>query len=244
MFDLNRPIDTRRFAILGCGGLGCPVVMGLFAAGVRRFQLIDFDRIEAHNLHRQVAYGIADRGRFKAETLRDWIVSRDCNAEVSIDLGEAEIDFMADDFFLADDVIVECSDRPDLKFAVSDYCASQQRPAIVGGAQGWHGHVFAYLPGGACLRCLFEDADPAAASLSCEAAGVFSTTTGVVGMHMASAALEILTNRASASFFVNCEMRTSTVRRLNLRRRETCSCVMQPVAPPPGTTFEPRIMRA
>src|SRR5512140_1069419 len=48
--------------IIGAGGLGSPAAIYLAAAGVGRIGLVDFDRVDTSNLHRQVLYGTSDVG--------------------------------------------------------------------------------------------------------------------------------------------------------------------------------------
>ena len=218
-------LDSTRFVVLGCGGLGAPVIVALVGAGAQHFVLIDDDQVEVHNLHRQVIYSNADRGRSKAHVAREWILARRPHA--SVELQTERITDVEDQLILdgaSAEVVIECSDQPDLKFQVSAYCAQHRVVAVIGGAQGWTGHVFGQIPGQACLRCLFEAPPPAELSPSCAIAGVFSTTTGLIGHFMAGAALELAIAQPSTSFFFNCDARDLAPRRLAVGRRQTCEC--------------------
>ena len=61
-------IKQAKVLVVGAGGLGCPVLQYLGAAGVGTIGIIDFDKVEIHNLHRQILYTADDIGKQKAPT--------------------------------------------------------------------------------------------------------------------------------------------------------------------------------
>ena len=58
-------ITNARVLVIGAGGLGCPILKYLASCGVGTLGIIDFDKIEIHNLHRQILYDVADVGKQK-----------------------------------------------------------------------------------------------------------------------------------------------------------------------------------
>jgi len=55
-----------RVLVVGAGGLGCPIVLYLAAAGVGHIHVIDDDRVELANLQRQIAFTMDDLDKPKA----------------------------------------------------------------------------------------------------------------------------------------------------------------------------------
>ena len=68
-------ISKTKVLVVGAGGLGCPVLQYLTAAGVGQIGIIDFDIVETSNLQRQILFGTASLGKNKAlaakERLKD-----------------------------------------------------------------------------------------------------------------------------------------------------------------------------
>src|SRR5690606_40306951 len=64
----QKKMKSAKVLVIGAGGLGCPVLLYLTSAGIGTIGIVDFDKIEISNLHRQVLYGDGDIGKYKAET--------------------------------------------------------------------------------------------------------------------------------------------------------------------------------
>ena len=60
-------IKQAKVLVVGAGGLGCPVLQYLGAAGVGTIGIIDFDKVEIHNLHRQILFTANDIGKLKVQ---------------------------------------------------------------------------------------------------------------------------------------------------------------------------------
>src|SRR6185503_9477412 len=95
--------------IVGAGGLGSPSSIYLAAAGVGRIGLVDFDRVDITNLHRQILYGTSDVGRPKLEAARDRVI--DLNPDVEVVTHDARLTSENAMAILRDyDVIVDGTD--------------------------------------------------------------------------------------------------------------------------------------
>lgn len=109
--------------ILGCGGTGAVVVEHLAAMGIRRYVLIDFDRVEKSNFNRQFPYQKTDLGRLKSEALREYILARIPDAEVALETnrvdGVAAIEGIIAGHGLTD--LFACADQP--AGYISQWCA-------------------------------------------------------------------------------------------------------------------------
>lgn len=218
-----------RCVVIGAGGLGHPVIAGLMALGVSRWVIVDPDTVEASNLHRQWLFSGADRHRPKAEVAAQWILARRPTHQVqALTLAvdpNAPLPWAPDphDFWL------ECSDRPRLKFWVSQRALQTATPCVIGGVLGWAGQVFAQYPQPGCYHCLFEAPPPAERCASCESAGVLTTSAAQIGAMMvarANAMAQDLANRQLApNQLTHLDLKTLRSQTLKApHKRDCCHC--------------------
>ncbi len=182
-----------HFVVVGAGGLGCPALLGLSAAGARRVTIVDPDRVEASNLQRQVLYAVADVGRAKAEaaawTLRRRLPAMQVHPQVRA-LAPDDADAFVSDL-PAESIILECTDDPPLKFALNDAGLRHGTPIIIGAALGTSGQSIAVVTGLACYRCIYECPPAADALPTCASAGVLGVAVGLAGFLMANLAVAL-----------------------------------------------------
>lgn len=167
--------------MVGCGGLGVPAAWTLALAGARNLRLIDADRVELSNLHRQILYGTADIGQRKVEALAAKLRARFAGMNV---VGVAtRLDQSAASGLLDGCAAVfEGSDDAQAKFAVNDWVlADRRRTATIAAAIGRRGQWMTFGPASACYRCLFPMPPPPEALATCQVAGVIGPTVGLVG---------------------------------------------------------------
>src|SRR5215217_7226226 len=79
----QRRLKRARVLLVGAGGLGSPAALYLAAAGVGRLGVVDFDRVDASNLQRQILHGTGDLGRRKTASARDRLY--DVNPHVRVE---------------------------------------------------------------------------------------------------------------------------------------------------------------
>ncbi len=220
-----RPEDRapKTAAIVGVGGLGCPAAWALACSGVA-LRLLDEDRVERSNLHRQMLFTEGDVGEAKVVAARRSLVAASPDARV-----EAVAEHVAPERALrllaGVDVVVEGSDNLATKFLVADACAALGVPVVHGACVGWIGTVLPVVWGaGPCYRCVFEDLPPADdEAATCATAGVYGPLTSVIGALMAADALRLLAgDRASAGSLARYDGWSQTFRATTLRRRRDC----------------------
>lgn len=163
-----------RATIVGAGGLGGPIALSLGAAGLE-LTIVDDDRVELSNLHRQIHFTAADLGAPKAPLLAERVVERG-GAARGIDARWRPED--AEAHSEDADLIVDASDDPATKFAVSDWAVANGRLYVIASALRYGGNAMAGAPGVACYRCLFEEPGEAP---SCGDAGVLGPVVGALG---------------------------------------------------------------
>ena len=180
---------TPVIAIVGTGGIGQPAVHALADAQVA-LRVIDDDRVEVSNLHRQILANSDDVGRLKVDVIARELRGRgrtDATFHVARVTPNTAFELLA-----GADVVIEGSDNYATKFLVADACMLLGIAAVHGAAVGWLGTVLTTIPGrSACYRCVFEG-PPGGDTVDCATAGVFGPVTSVVGALMAADALRVV----------------------------------------------------
>ena len=174
--------------VIGAGGLGAPALLALVDAGVRRIGIVDSDRVEMSNLHRQILYRESDLGCPKAEVAKQRLQERvkDCVVEALVQKFTLNCAEIVEDY----DLVLDGTDRFETKILISDICSDRDRPYVFAGVVGTDGQVMAVNPGeSACLRCLFDEAPSPEANMSCEEQGVIGPIAGVVAAEQVRRAL-------------------------------------------------------
>lgn len=173
-----------KVLLVGAGGLGSPLVLYLAAAGVGTLGIVDHDRVELSNLHRQVAHPTTHVGLAKTDSAT--ISAHALNPEIQIHSHELEIaPENAASVIEGYDLVADGTDNFDTRDAVHAACLQLGKPLISAAVQGLEGQLTtykAYL--GAphpCYRCLFPSAPPPDLIPSCAQGGVLGPAVGVMG---------------------------------------------------------------
>jgi len=178
--------------VIGAGGLGCPAVFALGAAGVRRIGVVDDDRVDATNLHRQIFHGIGSLGELKVMSLARAVANR--FPEIAVEAHPVRFDPVRAASLLGRyDVVVDASDNFATKFLCNDAAVLARRPLVHGAAVGLGGQLLTVAAGGKpCYRCLFEEVPPPGVGPSCAEAGVLGPVPGVIGALQGAEAARLL----------------------------------------------------
>lgn len=184
-------LGRARVLIVGAGGLGSPAALYLAGAGVGGIGLIDDQRVELSNLHRQVLHGMPEVGRSKAASGKRALTR--LNPEIVVEAIEGELTAANAEALLARyDIVLDGADNFETKFLINDACVLFRRAFVHGAVAQWGGQLFSYRPQAPCLRCLFRDPPPPEAITTCEEAGIAGPVAGVVGAWMASEVLKLI----------------------------------------------------
>jgi molybdopterin/thiamine biosynthesis adenylyltransferase/TusA-related sulfurtransferase len=209
----------KRVAVVGVGGLGCPAALAVVQAGVRHVTLVDPDRVETSNLHRQPIYGPADVGRVKVEAAAEALRHSRADLEVSA-RAERLIAANARELFNSHDLVLDGTDDIAAKLALSDAAVASGTPLVYAGAVGISGQAMLIAPGGPCLRCVFEEV-PAEAP-TCAQAGILGTVVGVLGAIQASLGLDALAGKGRPGVLIRVDGRRMVQREVSIGRAADC----------------------
>ena len=184
-------LKAATVAVVGAGGLGCPALQYLAAAGVGTIRVIDDDTVDRSNLQRQILYRDSDVGQHKATVAA--AVLRAQNPLLHIEAHRVRlVAANAAVLLRGADVIVNGADNFPTRYLVSDASVLLGIPHVHGAIHRFEGEVSVFLPSGPCYRCLHPNPPALGAVPSCSEAGVLGVLPGLVGAIQATETLKLL----------------------------------------------------
>ena len=190
--DGQRKLKAARVLCVGAGGLGAPAAMYLAAAGVGTLGLVDFDAVDASNLHRQVIYDTTDVGKRKLDAARDRLKAM--NPSVKVVTHELALTSKnALDVLKDYDIILDGTDNFQTRYLVNDACVLLGKPNAYGSIFRFDGQASVFeVKGGPCYRCLYPEPPPPGLVPSCAEGGVLGVLPGVIGVIQATEAIKLI----------------------------------------------------
>lgn len=192
-------IKKAKVLVIGAGGLGCPVLQYLNGAGVGTIGILDFDKVEIHNLHRQILYTVEDIGKPKAPVAASML--KRANPHVKhIVFEELLNEKNARDIIAQFDIIVDGSDNFLTRYLVNDVCVMLNKPLVYGSILKAEGQlaVFNYL-GGKNLRDIYPEPPNPEDVPGCSENGVMGIMPGMLGSMMGDYVLKIILSHEVAT---------------------------------------------
>ena len=208
-------MEDAAVLIVGAGGLGAPVAHILQRAGVGSLTLVDPDRVEEENLHRQILYRDADIGRPKAEVAASRVGAQAQVMRLDEHNGPELVRRHA--------CVVDGTDSFRMKFLLNDLCLEAGVPLVHAAAARFQGQVLLVRPGGPCLRCLLPE-PPDADTDECGRTGIFGPAAGTVAALAAAEALRALQGASEPSQLLLVHLGTGRLDRTRLRALPGCRC--------------------
>jgi len=183
--------DTR-FLVVGAGGLGCPVIQYLTAAGAGALGIMDNDEIEISNLQRQVFYGFNDIGKLKSivastrmKRLNSFVEMEMINRRLNRD--------NAREIISGYDVILDCTDNLESRYVINDACILENKPMVHAAVHKYQGQVSVFnYRNGPSYRCLHPENQNKVKTPG-PALGIYSVIPGIIGLMQVNEALKIAT---------------------------------------------------
>jgi molybdopterin/thiamine biosynthesis adenylyltransferase/rhodanese-related sulfurtransferase len=191
-FSLTGQARLKQSSVLviGAGGLGTPVLSYLAGAGIGKISIVDGDKVELSNLHRQIMYTENDLGKKKAEVIAARL--KQLNAEISIEVHQ--INLQADnakELIKPFDIVVDCTDNYNARYLINDTCVELEKPFVYASLYKTQGQ-FALLnwKNGPTYRCIYPNPPGIENSTNCNEAGVIGTLCGVIGSYQANLVIQ------------------------------------------------------
>ena len=214
-------LTAARVLVVGAGGLGCPALQCLAGAGVGRITVVDPDRVEVSNLHRQVLYGVDDLGLPKATAAARRL--RSLNPTIEIEGFVERLSARnAVELVRTHDLVLDGTDRLETKFLLNRVCVGLGKPFVVASVHRFEGTLQVVRPGGPCLECLWPTPPEDGCVGTCAEVGVLGVTPGLLGTMQATEALKLLLGLPVAQGVVMVDLLRTEVRTMRLARRTEC----------------------
>jgi len=183
---------SSKVLIVGAGGLGAPAALYLAAAGVGTIGIIDNDKVDLTNLHRQIIHHTSDLGSEKVDSARAKIKAINPDVTVQTYQLKATAENISE-IIRGYDFVIDGTDNFPAKYLVNDACYFQKVPFCHAGILRFDGQLITVLPGQTtCYRCIFRSPPPVGAVPSCSQAGVLGVLAGVIGCLQATEAIKYL----------------------------------------------------
>ena len=224
----QKKILSSKVLIVGVGGLGSPVAEFLSRAGIGSLGVVDDDKVNLTNLHRQSLYNLSDIGKFKVKIAKNKIKKINPNTKVTtyrIRLNSFNFKKIINKY----DYIVDGSDNFTTKFLLNDFCLKFKKILITGAISKFDGHLFTFnfknkkVP---CLRCFFQESEISDDLLNCESEGILGTVAGVIGAIQANEVLKKILNigKGIDGYILILDLLNLNFRKVKLNKRKTCFC--------------------
>jgi len=218
-------LRAARVLVVGAGGLGVPALSYLAGAGIGRIGIIDGDRLEPSNLHRQPLYALGDAGQMKVTLAAARL--RALNPDVDVQTYGLKLTAAnGADLISGWDLVIDCTDNFTTKFLLNDLCMAAGKPLILSSIYQYEGQLQVIRPErGACLRCIWPETTRDGLVGNCAEAGVLGPVPGVFGSLQALEAMKLLLDLPGqlGNELLVLDLMTLQLSRMKARRAATCA---------------------
>ena len=188
----QKKLKKSKVLIVGLGGLGCPAAEYLSRAGVGTIGLIDHDKINLSNIHRQSIFTASDIKKYKVDVVKQRI--QKVNSNINIKSFKKKIeDFNIKKIIKSFDIIIDGTDNFSSKFLINKFSKILKKVFISGSIGKFDGHIFGFnfsKKKKPCLESFYQGIPDDIAT--CEEDGVIGTVAGVVGNIQANEAIKYI----------------------------------------------------
>jgi len=211
--------------VVGCGGLGSPVLYYLTAMGIGHLGLCDGDNVSLPNLNRQILFTMEDIGKSKANTAKERLTTLNPNLITTV-YDQFLDEKLAKSIIPSYDIVVDCLDNFKTRFILNDACVKTKKPLVHAGIGEFYGQLMTIIPGKTpCLRCLFpkgvKQEDNSSPSF-----GVVGTTPGILGTLQAIEVMKLILNIPSfTEGILVVDTINQTMEKVEINPNPNCSCI-------------------
>lgn len=185
-------LSSAKVIVIGAGGLGCPILQYLAAAGVGTIGIVDFDKVTKTNLQRQILYSENDLGQNKALCAQKKL--QQLNSEIHIEAFPIALNPENALELLRDfDIVVDGSDNFETRYLINDACLILNKPMVYGALYKFEGQVSVFnYQEGPSYRCLFPKPPKSGEVPNCSDIGILGVLPGIIGVLQATEVIKII----------------------------------------------------
>ncbi len=185
-------LQNASVLVIGAGGLGCPVLQNLAAAGVGTIGIVDGDVVDETNLHRQLLYTLKDCGNSKVEVAQKVILELNPDIKVNV-FAEFFSTENAAEIIQDYQIIVDCTDTLSVRYLINDVAVVKKIPVVYASIYKFEGQVSVFnYKNGPSYRCLFPEQESLNAVPNCVESGVLGVLPNTLGTFQATEVLKII----------------------------------------------------
>ncbi len=185
-------LKNSSVLIIGAGGLGCPVLQYLTAAGTGRLGLVDFDIVNETNLPRQILYRADDIGKLKTIISKERLnlLNNYVNVHIlNIKFSKENALKIVKDY----DIIVDATDNYESRYIINDACVLAGKPMVHGAIYQFEGQVSVFnYNNGPTYRCYNPDIRKEYSNPQPSETGMINVLPGITGTYMANEVIKII----------------------------------------------------
>ncbi|WP_316838477.1 HesA/MoeB/ThiF family protein [Pedobacter gandavensis] len=190
-------LSKARVLVIGAGGLGCPALQYLTAAGVGYIGIVDDDTIDLSNLHRQILFTTADVGKLKVRVAMERLEKMNPEVEIIPHPVRLQKENVLD-IFKGYDFIIDGTDNFESRYLINDACVLLAKPLIFAAVSGFEGQLAIFnVPDEQQQRCNYRDIFPIPPQygevLNCAENGVLGVLPGIIGSMAAAETIKLIT---------------------------------------------------
>ena len=186
-------LKQAKVLVIGAGGLGCPLLQYIAAAGVGNIGIIDGDSVDVSNLHRQILFDFNSIGKNKAVESKNKLTVLNPFIEIQAFPLSLESE-NALEIIQNYDIVVDCSDNYATRFLVNDACVLLQKILVYGSIYRFEGQISVFnFQNGPTYRCLFPQLPTEESTTNCSLSGVIGVLPGIIGVLQANEVIKLIT---------------------------------------------------
>lgn len=192
--NAQRKLADAKVLVIGAGGLGCPALQYLVAAGVGHIGIADNDVVHLSNLHRQILFGSDDIGKKKVIVAKERLLQ--LNNLVTIEIYDIAFkQAHCIQYFPLYDIIIDATDNFSSRYLINDACYLCKKPLIFGAVSKFEGQlaIFNHTNDACNYRDVFPDPTGFSDIADCATGGVIGVLPGIIGVMQATEAIKLIT---------------------------------------------------
>lgn len=234
----QRRLASAHAVIVGVGALGCTTADLLARAGVGTLTLIDRDTVELTNLQRQTLFDEQDarEGLPKAEAAAKRLAA--INSQIRVQPVVADVTARNIESLLGlskhassspVSVILDGTDNFETRYLLNDVAVKHATAYCYAGVVGTRGMQATFVPGGGCMRCMFDEPPEPGTQPMCDTAGVLGPAVVVVCGAQAADAVKIMIGQQQllSGSILSFDLWANQRQRIAIRQQPDCACCIR-----------------